>query len=105
MRDFIDFVKDIIKDRDEEIYEQDVRDEEVYRHRDGCDPSACHALGVSDTGPTGRIDIVREHLTVQHEVRLVEYLRTTVWEIKPQIIKTQKIIEIKMANDKIFVVM
>lgn len=77
MRDFIDFIKYIVKDCNEEVYEQNVGDEEVYRHGDGGDPPACHALGVANVLPAGGVDFRREYLTVQHKVRLEEHLRTT----------------------------
>lgn len=77
MRDFIDFVKDIVKDGDKEVYEQNVRDEEVHRHRDGGYPAARDALLVADVHAARGVDVRREHLPVQHEVRLVEYLQIT----------------------------
>lgn len=48
MRDFIDFVKYIVKDGNEEIYEQNIGDEEVYRHDDRRDPAARDAFVVLD---------------------------------------------------------
>lgn len=64
MRDFVDFVKDIIKDGYQEVYKQDIGDEQVRRHGYRCDPSARDTLGIVHIFSALRVDLGREHLTI-----------------------------------------
>lgn len=75
MRDFIDFVKYIVKDGYQEVYEENIGDEQVYRHCNGRDPSSRDALMLVHLNTARRVDVASEHLTVQHKVRLVKYLK------------------------------
>lgn len=90
MRDFIDFVKNIVKDGDKKIDKEYVRNEEVDRHRDRCDPTAGDALMVADTEPALRVDVRREHFPVQHEVRLKEHLQIITGQLNHTNTKTNK---------------
>lgn len=64
MRDFIDFIKYVIKYCYEQVYEQNIRDQEVYGHRDGRDPSARDTLVVVHLQTTHGVNVRREHLPV-----------------------------------------
>lgn len=64
MRDFIDFVKDIVKDGYQQVNQQDVGDEQVHRHGDGRDPPARDALPVAHVFTARRGDFRCEHLPV-----------------------------------------
>lgn len=87
MRDFVDFIKNIVKDCNEEVDEQDIGDKEVDRHGNRGDPFANHTLLVTDVLAARRVDLWCEHLTVKHKVRLEEHLEINGWvlEIKKKI--------------------
>lgn len=48
MRDFIDFIKYVIKDRNEKVYKQYICDQEVHRHRYGGNPPSGHTFLIAD---------------------------------------------------------
>lgn len=75
MRDFIDFVKYIVKDGYQEVYEEDIGDEQIYRHYNGRDPSSRDAFMLVHFNTARRVDVPGKHFTVQHKVRLVKYLK------------------------------
>lgn len=75
MRDFIDFIKYVIKYGNEQVYEQYIGHEQIYCHGDGGDPPSGDALPVCHVEPALGVNVRGEHLPVQHEVRLEEYLQ------------------------------
>lgn len=74
MRDFVDFIKYIVKDRNEEIDEQNIGNQEISGHGDGGDPLANHAFPVTDVHATRRVNIRSKNLAIKHEVGLIEHL-------------------------------
>lgn len=64
MRDFIDFIKDIIKDSDKEVNEEYIGHEEVHRHRYGRNPSPGHTLFVPDPQTARWINVRGKHFPV-----------------------------------------
>lgn len=75
MRDFIDFVKYIVKDGYQEVYEEDICDEQIYRHCNRRDPSSSDAFMLVHLNTASRVDVPGKYFTVQHKVRLVKYLK------------------------------
>lgn len=70
----IHFLEDIIEDSYQQVDEEDIGHEEIGGHGYWSYPTTGFTWFESRASVARWIYVIRKHLSVQHEVRLVEYL-------------------------------